>query len=154
MDFQLIFILYFYRHSVRVYYIGSNHFLQLLWNQLLYSFLYGFTTNLSYLIFQMNPRNSHDSDKFILANIIHIVLTSKLMNDSSPLKKRKNKKKFINRVQTVSINFRWILDVMEGTQCVQLLIGTNKVIKEVMLDVFGSRLQCLASKVLNFNCIP
>lgn len=121
---------------------------------MLYSFLYGFTTNLSYLIFQMNPRNSHDSDKFILENIIHIVLTSKLMNDSSPLKKRKNKKKFINRVQTVSINFRWILDVMEGTQCVQLLIGTNKVIKEVVLDVFGSRLQCLASKVLNFNCIP
>lgn len=108
VDFQLIFILYFYRHSVRVYYIGSNHFLQLLWNQLLYSFLYGFTTNLSYLIFQMNPRNSHDSDKFILANIIHIVLTSKLMNDSSPLKKRKTKKKFINRVQNSinSLDFR------------------------------------------------
>lgn len=108
VDFQLIFILYFYRHSVRVYYIGSNHFLQLLWNQLLYSFLYGFTTNLSYLIFQMNPRNSHDSDKFILENIIHIVLTSKLMNDSSPLKKRKTKKKFINRVQNSinSLDFR------------------------------------------------
>lgn len=102
------FIFYFYRHSVRVYYIGSNHFLQLLWNQLLYSFLYGFTTNLSYLIFQMNPRNSHDSDKFILENIIHIVLTSKLMNDSSPLKKRKTKKKFINRVQNSinSLDFR------------------------------------------------
>lgn len=108
VDFQLIFILYFYRHSVRVYYIGSNHFLQLSWNQLLYSFLYGFTTNLSYLIFQMNPRNSHDSDKFILENIIHIVLTSKLMNDSSPLKKRKTKKKFINRVQNSinSLDFR------------------------------------------------
>lgn len=66
--------------------------------------------------------------------------------------KGKLKRNSLIGYKTVSI--RWILDVMEGTQCVQLLIGTNKVIKEVVLDVFGSRLQCLASKVLNFNCIP
>lgn len=57
----------------------------------------------------MNPRNSLDSDTFILENIIHIVLTSKLTNDSSPLKKRKNKKKFINRVQN-SVN-KFSLDI-------------------------------------------